>query len=314
MGNEWKDEVEWGVTYATQNPIAGKVAGWAFDAITSNSPKKNTGHPSGGTAPQKINYNIGDLASIGMQAASARRSRKKQAQATQNTGKLDLGYLRQEAENNGFNPLTVLQSTGGAGSTKSSNAGLLASSQFWATYADGLGELNNRQYEQGLINADKKPEKTEREKFIDRYKVPLLVPVTTGGMDGETNVNYMTINPELMETRMSELMGSMFVQGIQASYQNGIEFQVFVDGLQGIPPAVKKSLNNLYQTFDGEPPSISKINQFLKEEMGKWYNKKANEIGDNLQSWLPKKQEISQTPLKPYGYLHDPVTGKTTKK
>lgn len=301
MGNgSWRDEIEFGVGYATGNPLAAKVAGWAWDAYTSNKPKNNTGHPSGGTADGKPNYNYGDLASITMQAAAARKSRKQQAQATQNTGKLDLGYLRQEAENNGFNPLTVLQSTGGAGSTKSSNAGLLASSQFWATYADGLGELNNRQYEQRLINADKKPEKTEREKFIDRYKVPLLVPVTTGGMDGETNVNYMTINPELMETRMSELMGSMFVQGLQASYQNGIEFQVFVDGLQGIPPAVKKSLNNLYQTFDGKPPSMDKIKQFLKKEMGDWYNKKANQIGETLESWLPKKNsngKIITTPI-----------------
>lgn len=318
MGNDdfdWGDAISFGVGYATGNPIAAKAAGWAYDAYDNNKNKnKNTGHPSGGTAPHKGGYNVGDLANITMQAAAARKSRKQQAQATQNTGKLDLGYLRQEAENNGFNPLTVLQSTGGAGSTKSSNAGLLASSQFWATYSDGLGELNNRQYEQGLINADKKPEKTEREKFIDRYKVPLLVPVTTGGMDGETNVNYMTINPELMETRMSELMGSMFVQGIQASYQNGIEFQVFVDGLQGIPPAVKKSLNNLYQTFDGKPPSMDKIKKFLKEEMGNWYDKKANEIGDNLQSWLPKKSKISESTLPPHEYEYNMYDDTYKKK
>ena len=309
MGNNdfpWGDAISFGVGYATGNPFAAKAAGWAFDAYENNKNKnKNTGHPSGGTAPDKGGYNFGDLANITMQAAAARKSSKKQAQAMQNAGKLDLGYLRQEAENNGFNPLTVLQSTGGAGSTKSANAGLLASSQFWATYADGLGELNNRQYEQRLIDANKKPEKTEREKFIDRYKVPLLVPVTTGGMKGETNVLYQTINPELMETRMSELMGSMFVQGIQASYQRGIEFQVFVDGLEGVPPAVKKSLTNLYETFDGKVPTQQEIMNFLKKQMGDWYTKKANEIGDNLQNWLPKKPNIKTSTLPPHEYEYN---------
>jgi len=61
---------------------------------------------------RKTSNYVGELASIGAQAYAAKKSRKKQAQAMQNAGKLDLGYLRQEAENNGFNPLTVLQSTG----------------------------------------------------------------------------------------------------------------------------------------------------------------------------------------------------------
>ena len=313
MGNEiWRDEIEFGVGYATGNPLAAKVAGWAWDAYTKNKPKKNTGHPSGGTADGKPNYNYGDLASITMQAAAARKSRKQQAQATQNAGKLDLGYLRQEAENNGFNPLTVLQSTGGAGSTKSPNAGLLASSQFWATYADGLGELNNRQYEQGLIDANKKPEKTEREKFIDQYRVPLLVPVTTGGMDGETNVSYMTINPELMETRMSELMGSMFVQGIQYTYQNGVNFKGFLDAVKGLPPAFTKSLENLYELFDGEVPTEKELKAAVAKELGK---QGADMLGEYLQSKLPKKNtSIKESTLPPHEYEYNMYDDTYKKK
>jgi hypothetical protein len=312
MGNndfDWGDAISFGVGYATGNPMAAKAAGWAFDAYDNNKKKnKNTGHPSGGTAPDKGGYNFGDLANITMQAAAARKSSKKQAQAMQNAGKLDLGYLRQEAENNGFNPLTVLQSTGGAGSTKSANAGLLASSQFWATYADGLGELNNRQYEQGLLDANKKPEKTEREKFIDRHGIPLLVPATTGGMEGKQSVLYMTINPELMETRMSELMGSMFVQGLQYTYQNGVPFDKFVDVLSGLPPAFTKSLQNLKDTFPnlekGEIPTKDELVAAVEQELGKAAERKykewTNGLGEYLDSKLPKKNKngkIITTPI-----------------
>ena len=52
-----------------------------------------------------------------------------------NTGKLDLGHLRREAEANGFNPLTVLRATGGQGSRYSEPA-KLASSQFWNVFND----------------------------------------------------------------------------------------------------------------------------------------------------------------------------------
>lgn len=311
MGNndfDWGDAISFGVGYATGNPMAAKAAGWAYNAYDNNKNKnKNIGHPSGGTAPDKGGYNFGDLANITMQAAAARKSSKKQAQAMQNAGKLDLGYLRQEAENNGFNPLTVLQSTGGAGSTKSANAGLLASSQFWATYADGLGELNNRQYEQGLIDANKKPEKTEQEKFIERHGVPLLVPVTTGQMDGKQHVSYMTINPELMETRMSELMGSMFVQGLQYSYQNGVPFGKFVETLNGLPPALTKSIQNLKDAFPklekGEVPSPQEISKAVAKELGK---QASNMLGEYLDGKLQgveksmghkRKGNIIQTPI-----------------
>jgi len=51
-----------------------------------------------------------------------------------NAGKLDLGYLRAEAERNGFNPLTVLRATGGQGSTYSNEPARLSSGDFWKVF------------------------------------------------------------------------------------------------------------------------------------------------------------------------------------
>lgn len=54
------------------------------------------------------------IAKIGFSALSFLGGRK-DAKANRDRGKLDLGALRQEALENGFNPLTVLQATGGQG-------------------------------------------------------------------------------------------------------------------------------------------------------------------------------------------------------
>lgn len=62
----------------------------------------------------------------------------KAAKAQANAGKLDLGHLRKEAEDHGFNPLTVLQATGGAGSmTTAAAPGFLS---FLAAQAPSIGE------------------------------------------------------------------------------------------------------------------------------------------------------------------------------
>jgi len=211
MGIDWGKVWGTAATAATGNPYFGMAVNTGFNWV----------HEDKGTEDKPKTNNIGDLASIGMQAYAAKKSRKQQAQATQNTGKLDLGYLRQEAENNGFNPLTVLQSTGGAGSTKSSNAGLLASSQFWATYADGLGELNNRQYEQGLINAERNAKKLNYE---------------TTGIDGLNNValfqtvkdptgvfkDFLIVNPELLDMSANQIRSSITVLAGEYSLQHGL--------------------------------------------------------------------------------------------
>ena len=60
-----------------------------------------------------------------------------------NSGKLDLGHLRAEAERNGFNPLTVLRATGGQGSRYSNEPARLSSGDFWKVFNDKTTNQNN---------------------------------------------------------------------------------------------------------------------------------------------------------------------------
>lgn len=120
-------------TMATGNPYIGIAVNHGFNWTRQD--KSNNDNNS--------SYDTGKLANNVVTAFAARKSAKRRAQATQNAGKLDLGYLRTEAERNGFNPLTVLRATGGQGSRKSSDAGKLASAQFWQTFAQGMSDTNN---------------------------------------------------------------------------------------------------------------------------------------------------------------------------
>ena len=76
---------------------------------------------------------------IGSAALSAIGARKT-AKAMQGANDLDLAKLRREAEQNGFNPLTVLRATGGQGSTKGPSGGL-ASGAFFQTFAQGIPRI-----------------------------------------------------------------------------------------------------------------------------------------------------------------------------
>lgn len=129
----------------TGSQIGGAVGG-GYDRTRYQN--NRSGHPMGGRSPQNTfsgtfrnmfrNVNYGNLATTTLQSYAASRSAKSRSQGMQNAGKLDLAYLRAEAEKNGFNPLTVLRATGGQGSTKSYDHGKMASSAFWATFADNL--------------------------------------------------------------------------------------------------------------------------------------------------------------------------------
>lgn len=259
---------------------------------------------------RKTSNYVGELASIGAQAYAAKKSRKKQAQATQNAGKLDLGYLRQEAENNGFNPLTVLQSTGGAGSTKSANAGLLASSQFWATYADGLGELNNRQYEQRLINQDKAQNKlrdleAENERFLDIHGISLTVPVYTRNPEtGDKTIDYYTVNPELTETQTSEAWGSLLVQGLQYSFQNGVPITGFFNIVRKIPNAIQLTGKNLFKEFKeggGLPADRQTLIKIVNDAIAREINDRNNmneQIDKNSIADIPQPSKQKKIGIK----------------
>ena len=110
------------------------------------------------------NQNMQNFSIAGMQAWSARKSAKYAAQARQNTG-TDLGKLRKEATDNGFNPLTVLRATCGQGFDRDPYFGKIASSAFYDTFASGIGVAN----QQLQTNFDT-PER-------NRHDIPLMVSV-----------------------------------------------------------------------------------------------------------------------------------------
>jgi len=108
--------------------------------------------------------NMQNFAIAGMQAWSARQSAKYNAQARQNTG-TDLGKLRKEATDNGFNPLTVLRATGGQGFRRDPDVGKLASSAFYNSFATGIGEVN----QQAQLQSENEPTSPYRDMdgFLD---------------------------------------------------------------------------------------------------------------------------------------------------
>jgi len=147
----------------TAGAYIGSQIGKSADKTYYNN--RRSGHPSGGNAPSGYikglgrNLDFGKLALNAATSYAASRSAKKRAQATQNAGKLDLGYLRAEAERNGFNPLTVLRATGGQGSRTSPDVGKMASAQFWQTFAQGMPDIfdyNNKQITKPEIEIDTK--------------------------------------------------------------------------------------------------------------------------------------------------------------
>ena len=90
----------------------------------------------------------GAIASAAIGALGARKT----AKAMQGANDLDLAKLRREAEQNGFNPLTVLRATGGQGSTKGPS-GNLASGAFFQTFAQGIPSILEANYNKKMKQA-----------------------------------------------------------------------------------------------------------------------------------------------------------------
>ena len=91
---------------------------------------------------------FGKLAQVALGAYGA----KKSAKAMKGANDLDLKKLRREAEENGFNPLTVLRATGGQGSTKGPSGGL-ASGAFFSTFAQGIPSILESNYDKKMKDA-----------------------------------------------------------------------------------------------------------------------------------------------------------------
>jgi len=83
----------------------------------------------------------GQIAAATIGALGARKT----AKAMRGANDLDLEKLRREAEENGFNPLTVLRATGGQGSTKGPS-GNLSSGAFFQTFAQGIPSILEANY------------------------------------------------------------------------------------------------------------------------------------------------------------------------
>jgi len=90
----------------------------------------------------------GAIASAAIGALGARKT----AKAMRGANDLDLAKLRREAEQNGFNPLTVLRATGGQGSTKGPS-GNLASGAFFQTFAQGIPSILEANYNKKMKQA-----------------------------------------------------------------------------------------------------------------------------------------------------------------
>lgn len=91
---------------------------------------------------------FGKIASLGLKAFGAYKTTK----AMKGANDLDLEKLRLEAEENGFNPLTVLRATGGQGSTKGPSGGL-ASGAFFSTFAQGIPSIFESNYNEKMKDA-----------------------------------------------------------------------------------------------------------------------------------------------------------------
>lgn len=121
-------------------------------------------------------------------AFGANKAAKAQAEA----GKLDLGHLRAQAEAHGFNPLTVLQATGGAGSmTTAAAPGFLS---FLAGQAPSIGEtIGNALNPQTKADLDltKSQADLNRQMILESQLRPKDASVAHGDRDDDFLTEYL---------------------------------------------------------------------------------------------------------------------------
>ena len=166
----------------------------------------------------------GQLASVAIGALGARKT----AKAMQGANDLDLAKLRREAEQNGFNPLTVLRATGGQGSTKGPS-GNLASGAFFQTFAQGMPSILEANYNKKMKQAQLTNINASTDNLLASAKsmqnqrgqddVPLLVTAydPTGKLD-----DFLIPNPEVLEFSPSEFTASLSAIAASFALQNNI--------------------------------------------------------------------------------------------
>jgi len=175
----------------------------------------------------------GAIASAAIGALGARKT----AKAMQGANDLDLAKLRREAEQNGFNPLTVLRATGGQGSTKGPS-GNLASGAFFQTFAQGIPSIlesnYNKKMKQAQLTNINLQNKQLSEKQRDITDIPSTVNVydPTGAMP-----EFRVANPELLENSANEAMSSAAMVATQYIAQHGGDYETVLATIQNINQA-----------------------------------------------------------------------------
>ena len=233
-------------TMATGNAYIGMVVNYGFNWTRQDK----------GNNDNNVSYNTGKLANNVVTAYAASKSAKKRAQATQNAGKLDLGYLRAEAEKNGFNPLTVLRATGGQGSTTSADVGKMASAQFWQTFAQGMPNTYETSYDRQMKQATLANTIASTKSMLGslnergRDDVPLLVTAydPTGKL-----ADFLIPNPEVLEFSFSEFSASLTAIAASFASQNNITKAEAKDILMSIYQNRKSNISKKKPILEANP-------------------------------------------------------------
>lgn len=196
-------------TVATGNPYVGIAVNAGFNYLNKDKNNKNTSTGS---------YNVGKIANTAVTAAFAEKAARRRASANKDAGKLDLAYLNEQAQNNGYNPLTVLRATGGQGSRTSPDVGKMASAQFWQTFASGMPDAYETTYDKRMKQAQLQ-NVLGQSKQRSHFDIPLMINV----FDESGNVeDFKIINPELIEMSGQEIRGSLAMLAAQYAAQHKI--------------------------------------------------------------------------------------------
>jgi len=179
---------------------------------------------------------VGKIAAAGLGALGAYKS----AKAMRGANDLDLEKLRREAEQNGFNPLTVLRATGGQGSTKGPSGGL-SSGAFFKTFAQGIPSILEANYNKKMKDAELSSvlastqltkastmdllDKEDPYKKYDRW-----IPVRLGNQMKEMDMSVAkrlgilpgdTVSPGDLEEMLGEIHGNI-TSGIATNIQKEV--------------------------------------------------------------------------------------------
>ncbi len=214
-----------------------------------------------GTTGAKLGYDIG----------ASLDDRKPQPQESGT----DLAKLRSEAVANGFNPLTVLRSTGGQGFYRDQiPMGRLSSDAFFNAF-DAYQSYQNK-------NSD------EIQRGRDDIPTTVVAYDPTGAMP-----DFRVVNPELIESSANEALSSAAMIATQYVAQHGGDYQTVLATIQNINQARKAN---------EQDPIRLKNNKISKSIYKQITNSIGNSLDAKLQSFekfigFDRNEKILVTPI-----------------